>query len=350
MEPYNNTIFGLIDGKTCTHCGYKKSKVDFSKKSGKCKECVNILGAMKGLEIGRTPLVKNWASPLNGYKYCGFCKNFEKLDHFNKAGCKLSKSESDKKQREKVKNNPKKHIESKKCCKCNQEKVASEFAKNNSSINGLSAECKQCKREFDKKYREENFEKVKQAKKKCYKNNKEHYSDLSKKWGAKNPEKRKKIALNFYKRKAATEHGRIEIRLSANIKNCFKKAGNYVASEKWKKELGYTPMDLKIHLEQLFTEGMNWDLFLSGKIHIDHIIPKSSFVYTSEEDLDFKECWNLKNLRPAWNTDNWEKNDLLPDGTRGRDIKRRKLKNLAEPDDISAFACEKNIFEENCHF
>jgi len=31
---------------------------------------------------------------------------------------------------------------------------------------------------------------------------------------------------------------------------------------------------------------------------IDHIIPQSTFAYSSMEDEAFKKCWSLDNLRP----------------------------------------------------
>ena len=31
---------------------------------------------------------------------------------------------------------------------------------------------------------------------------------------------------------------------------------------------------------------------------IDHIIPHSTFKYTSMKDNEFKKCWSLSNLRP----------------------------------------------------
>jgi hypothetical protein len=31
---------------------------------------------------------------------------------------------------------------------------------------------------------------------------------------------------------------------------------------------------------------------------LDHIIPHSTFKYSSMEDEDFKKCWSLDNLRP----------------------------------------------------
>jgi hypothetical protein len=34
------------------------------------------------------------------------------------------------------------------------------------------------------------------------------------------------------------------------------------------------------------------------KWHLDHIIPHSTFHYTSMDDQAFKDCWKLSNLRP----------------------------------------------------
>jgi len=34
------------------------------------------------------------------------------------------------------------------------------------------------------------------------------------------------------------------------------------------------------------------------KWQLDHIIPHSTFQYTSMEDKSFKQCWALDNLRP----------------------------------------------------
>jgi len=69
--------------------------------------------------------------------------------------------------------------------------------------------------------------------------------------------------------------------------------------------------DLKKHLESQFEEWMNWDNYGVYRVdgwddndsttwtwQIDHIIPHSSFKYSSMEDEEFKKCWDLSNLRP----------------------------------------------------
>lgn len=62
--------------------------------------------------------------------------------------------------------------------------------------------------------------------------------------------------------------------------------------------LGYTPAQLKAHLESLFEPWMNWDNYGKGGWHIDHRKPQCLFVFSSVEDAAFKECWALSNLRP----------------------------------------------------
>jgi hypothetical protein len=76
--------------------------------------------------------------------------------------------------------------------------------------------------------------------------------------------------------------------------------------------LGYTIADLKAHLEALFTNGMTWDEFHQGKIHIDHVIPKSSFDLTTINDL--QRCWALQNLQPLWAADNMKKHTKIQGG------------------------------------
>jgi len=71
------------------------------------------------------------------------------------------------------------------------------------------------------------------------------------------------------------------------------------------KLLGYTIHDLRVHLERQFTKGMNWDKFMKGEIHIDHIHPKASFDLLDSDE--WRVCWSLPNLRPLWAKDNQKK-------------------------------------------
>lgn len=69
--------------------------------------------------------------------------------------------------------------------------------------------------------------------------------------------------------------------------------------------LGYTAQDLKRHIERQFHQGMTWDN--ANEWHIDHIIPLSSFTYSSINDDEFISAWSLPNLRPLWQKDNLTK-------------------------------------------
>lgn len=78
----------------------------------------------------------------------------------------------------------------------------------------------------------------------------------------------------------------------------------------------YSIKDLCAHLESLFADGMTWEAFMRGEIHIDHIKPQSAFDLSDDEQ--FAQCWALSNLQPLWAADNLAKSDRLPCGARAR--------------------------------
>ena len=77
------------------------------------------------------------------------------------------------------------------------------------------------------------------------------------------------------------------------------------------KHLDFSFKQLKEHLEKQFETWMNWNnqgMYdpitwndndpTTWRWQVDHIIPVSTFKYSSMEDDDFKKCWALLNLRP----------------------------------------------------
>ena len=82
---------------------------------------------------------------------------------------------------------------------------------------------------------------------------------------------------------------------------------------RWESLVFYELDDLIRHLEKQFKDGMSWENYgnKKGQWSIDHIIPKSRFNYEKPEDIDFRRCWALKNLRPLWHVENLVKNDRL---------------------------------------
>jgi len=79
----------------------------------------------------------------------------------------------------------------------------------------------------------------------------------------------------------------------------------------WKEFMPFTAAELRSHLENKFTAGMDWAAFMRGEIHIDHVIPQSRFHFESPNDEGFKRCWALSNLQPLWAIDNVRKGARL---------------------------------------
>lgn len=193
---------------------------------------------------------------------------------------------------------------------------------------------------YNKQWEKENPEKVKKHRHKSYAKHKARHFARHKKWVAENPEKEKAIKARAGKRYRSTlkgqlylkqwrEHhpeeikkyqrksdkkirdtieGKLNYRISSGIRKSLRK---HKKRNHWEGLVGYTTKDLKKHLENQFTVRMNWSEFLKGKIHIDHIQPKSSFHFSSFDDEDFKKCWSLSNLQPLWAKDNLQKHNKI---------------------------------------
>lgn len=232
-------------------------------------------------------------------------------------------------------------MESKICNKCGYEKLLCEFSKCSESKDGLQRSCKVCA----KKYRDENREKMIAYKKEYYESNKEKLLEDKKKYVETNREKvklsskkykeanKEKInkwreenrehILNYnktYQEKNADKISKLAKKYKENnYDKILSYNRKYRISNKhtvaWrnlihgtlrrfdkKKEghtidlLGYSPGELKTHLESLFTEGMSWDNY--GEWHIDHIKPV--ITYNPETHPSIVNA--LSNLRPLWST------------------------------------------------
>lgn len=150
-------------------------------------------------------------------------------------------------------------------------------------------------REQKKRYRKKYSIKIKeyqgQYTRKYYQNNKGKIKEQSKQWQRDNREKRnnyekirRKIDLNF----------KLNRIIGSAIWQSLK---DNKAGRKWENLIGYDVVKLKNHLKKTMPKGYTWQDYLSGELHIDHIIPKSAFNFTKSEHTDFKRCWALKNLR-----------------------------------------------------
>jgi hypothetical protein len=68
------------------------------------------------------------------------------------------------------------------------------------------------------------------------------------------------------------------------------------AGRRWESIVGYSAHQLHDHLQRQLPRGYTMRDFFNGRLHIDHIIPKSSFDVVNEAEL--RACWALPNLRP----------------------------------------------------
>lgn len=255
----------------------------------------------------------------------------------------------------------------KKCCKCGAEKPFIEFHKQTASKDGFGKECKACckvrKREeylrnkqkyLDraKSYREKFPEKVSEAKKLCYQNKIDQYKQNHRKYYEDNRdavlsqakeyrEKNKEVingrdrdyyqrnrqeylrkqaeyqrvnaeSRNEYNRKYRKNRRQVDkmFGIKENMRARFRYElakrgdGQHIKANEY---LGCSWVELRIHLENQFKDGMSWDNY--GDWHVDHIIPLAS---AQTKDEIIKLC-HYSNLQPLWAFDNLSKGAKMPD-------------------------------------
>lgn len=149
-----------------------------------------------------------------------------------------------------------------------------------------------------KKYREEHPE----YKKEWYK---QHKVEAKEWWNNRSKaQKQAKAEYNkVWKKDRYKNNNNYKIRciISSAVRRSLKgmKKGDSI-----KNILGYSIEELKEHLEHQFEDWMNWDnLGLTANKEketwqIDHIIPVNTFNIKEIGDEEFRKCWALDNLRP----------------------------------------------------
>lgn len=73
--------------------------------------------------------------------------------------------------------------------------------------------------------------------------------------------------------------------------------------------LGCSYLQLKVHIEALFTPGMTWGKCFSGEIHLDHKRPCASFNLLDEKQQ--RKCFHYTNLQPLWAKENMRKHNKI---------------------------------------
>ncbi len=223
--------------------------------------------------------------------------------------------------------------DSKKCTKCGKEKLLTAFRYRNDTKKHETM-CKKCCSEYDKEYNKKNKErrkeyneknkdkiklrnkeyyqnnkeKLKENQKQSKKNNKEKSRQIQKKYRRKNKEKINKSRRDKYNNNITC---RLNNNMSGAIYSSLKSQNVSKNRRHWEDLVGYTIQELKAHLESLFLPGMTWENYGKYGWHIDHIIAKSFFIFTSTDNVEFKYCWSLPNLQPLWAPDNLEKGNKI---------------------------------------
>ena len=231
----------------------------------------------------------------------------------------------------------------KKCSKCKEEKLLCEFNKNNKSKDGFRYECKLCQKLNYETNREHYISKMKENRlnkiyeyikrdKKYYETNRNIILNKKKQYHIDNQEKILKKAKEYYYKNKDKKSIYNKQWIKDNIIHYREYQKNY--SKKYREKyphiilwrsvlnstllrldkskeghtidlLGYSALELKQHLELLFTEGMTWEN--KGDWHIDHIIPVSSF----DKNTPINVVNALTNLQPLWGSENIKKSNKL---------------------------------------
>lgn len=91
------------------------------------------------------------------------------------------------------------------CSKCSIEKEYSEFIKDSRCKGGVSGTCRECANAYNKQYRADNPDKVKEYRKNSYENNKEYYAQKNRVFRTQNIEYFKNKSKNYYKMHAENQ-------------------------------------------------------------------------------------------------------------------------------------------------
>lgn len=316
-----NKKHSIIDGyKICNVCEINKSIFEYSKNkdsiSSSCKECKKKYyhehtKAKRNKGKAKTFEIKD------GKKSCTKCKELRPINQYGKckktksgltAICKICIAEQGRIRREKDPNYLKEYY------KNNKDRARKYATKNRDKRNArvrakwdpekykvkneeyLKRNPKQ--RGRHKRYRENNPEKLKIARKIYRENNLEKCKKQCNDYKAKN---RKSInAANrawLNKRREENPKYRIAESISGGIRRAISKN-----NKTWTTLVDFSKEEFLNHIESKFTKGMTWENYGTNGWHIDHIIPQVYFKFDTADHPAFKACWALENLQPLWSS------------------------------------------------
>lgn len=174
--------------------------------------------------------------------------------------------------------------------------------------------CIDCRPLLNQKWRADNAEKEHERHVRRRSENRDKMRAANQKWRQANPDKAKASRAASYARNKDKEHARRrehyrenpEFRCAMAMRNYVKRTFRAAKAEKDSKGfkvIGYSPAELRAHLEKQFKRGMTWDNH--GEWHIDHIIPIKAMIERGIRDPAVVNA--LSNLMPVWATANKQK-------------------------------------------
>jgi hypothetical protein len=280
--------------KTCSNCceilsltAFFKDKTNKDGLTSQCKSCKNESTRLRRYNISIQDIQKP------SHKTCPRCKlelsasNFTSLKTSKDglaAYCKNCRRLNDIDRKINAKNNVVIVNESllKVCSKCFIEKPHTQYRINRKSTDNITHICLEC-------LPTNNWTKKKQQ--------------LSeKKYRENNPEKMREK----YKKQGNNVNRRIRNSIHQYIRAIFQKN----TREKTYNTFTYIGCDIQFFknwLEFQFSDGMTWDNY--GEWHMDHVIPCSTFDLSNDNEI--KECFNWKNYQPLWKKDNLVKSNKI---------------------------------------
>lgn len=318
-----------LEEKTCTKCKLNLPVSKFQKiktKSGFrfkacCYKCNNSYKDKNRTKISRKLYeeklkLRDFSNLiLPDSKICSACKVEKGVKQFNKhkisidglnSNCKDCDKQKRLKNEERLKSRSEIIVpDSKFCTKCKTTKSKDCFSVVLSRKDGLSSSCKECHKANSEKrrikLRARDIDSVEHPETKVC-------PDCSKELASKNFGRsiHNVDGLNTYCKECHKNRYGLRSRLSSRIRQALKRYSKK-KSDHTCDLLGCSLDFFFKYFESKFTGEMSWAKFRCGQIHIDHIVPCSSFDLTDRAEQ--LRCFHYTNLQPLWAVDNLKKSN-----------------------------------------
>lgn len=201
------------------------------------------------------------------------------------------------------------------CTKCKIEKPLEEFSKHRKNKDGLQYKCKTCTTIYNQEYYQENKEKRHAQIWVYYQENKEERRAKQNAYDKGHKEERNAYRLTHKEEKATYQKDRKKkdpaYKLMCLMRTRFwSEMKGKAKTNSVTQYLGCTKEEAWKYIESQMPEGMTRNDWGVNGIHIDHIIPLSSFDMSLESER--YKAWHYTNLQPLLAKDNLSKGKKVP--------------------------------------